>query len=57
MSGESDSVTAAGDILMRTGVALSPAFSATGFNDKVRIFPDFAARLYFFECIDSTDSE
>jgi alpha-galactosidase len=34
---------------MHTGVMLSPAFSGSGFNEKVRIFPDFAARLYFLE--------
>ena len=37
------------DTLMRTGVALRPAYAGTGFNENVRIFPDFAARLYFFE--------
>lgn len=54
MNGETESVTATGDVLMRTGVALSAAFSGTGFNDKVRVFPDFAARLYFMEAIEST---
>ncbi len=49
MSGETESVTATGDLLMHTGVALSPAFSGSGFNDKVRVFTDFAARLYFIE--------
>ncbi len=49
MDGESDSVTATGEVLMHTGVALSPAFSGTGFNDKVRVFPDFSARLYLME--------
>ena len=34
---------------MRTGVALRPAYSGTGFNENVRIFPDFAVRLYFIE--------
>ncbi len=51
MNGETDSVTASGSLLMHTGVALSPAYSGTGFNDKVRIFPDFAARLYFIEAV------
>ena len=49
MNGEKEDVTASGEILMRTGVALRPAYSGTGFNENVRIFPDFAARLYFIE--------
>ncbi len=49
MSGETENVTATGSVLMHTGVMLSPAFSGSGFNEKVRIFPDFAARLYFLE--------
>ena len=49
MNGESENFTASGDILMRTGIALRPAYAGTGFNEKVRIFPDFAARLYFIE--------
>ena len=49
MSGEVEKVTATGSVLMHTGVMLSPAFSGSGFNEKVRIFPDFAARLYFLE--------
>ena len=49
MSGEVENVTATGSVLMHTGVMLSPAFSGSGFNEKVRIFPDFAARLYFLE--------
>ena len=49
MNGENEDVTASGEILMRTGVALRPAYAGTGFNENVRIFPDFAARLYFFE--------
>ena len=51
MDGESEDVIAGGDVLMATGVALKPAFSGTGFNENVRIFPDFASRLYFIEAI------
>ena len=36
-------------MLRITGVALRPAYAGTGFNENVRIFPDFAARLYFIE--------
>ena len=49
MNGEQEDLTAAGDVLMKTGFALKPAFSGTGFNENVRVFPDFASRLYFFE--------
>ncbi len=49
MNSEKEDIIVSGEILMRTGVSLSPAFSGTGLNEKVRIFPDFAARLYFME--------
>ncbi len=49
MSGETENITATGGILMHTGVALSPAFAGTGFNENVRIFSDFSSRLYFIE--------
>lgn len=49
MNRESEDLTATGEVLMHTGVALSPAFSGTGFNENVRVFSDFSARLYFFE--------
>ena len=49
MNSENEDITATGEILMRTGVSLSPAFAGTGFNENVRIFPDFAARLYYLE--------
>ena len=49
MNSETENLTASGDILMHTGVALSPAFSGTGFNENVRVFTDFSSRLYFFE--------
>lgn len=49
MNGETENGIATGEILMSTGVALKPAFSGTGFNENVRVFPDFASRLYFIE--------
>ena len=49
MDGERERCTAKGAVFMRAGAALSPAFSGTGFDERVRVFPDFAARLYFFE--------
>ncbi|MCR5250726.1 MAG: alpha-galactosidase [Lachnospiraceae bacterium] len=38
-----------GSALMRAGLRLSPAFAGGGYNDKLRYFPDFASRMYFFE--------
>ena len=49
LKGEAEDVTATGEVLMSTGVALKPAFSGTGFNENVRVFPDFSLRMYFIE--------
>ena len=55
MNGEAEDLTASGDVLMRTGVALSPAFAGTGFNENVRVFTDFSSRLYFFEAEEESE--
>ena len=52
MGGEAEEYTAKGSVLMNAGAALSQPFSGTGFNEKVRLFPDFASRMYFIEAID-----
>lgn len=52
MNEETEDVTATGDLLMRTGVALRPAYAGTGFNENTRVFPDFASRLYYMEASD-----
>ena len=52
MGGESEDYTAKGSVLMNAGVALRQQFCGTGFNENVRLFPDFASRLYFLEAID-----
>ena len=49
MDGEKEDYKAYGDSLMEGGVMLSPKFSATGFNDKTRVYPDFSSRMYFLE--------
>ena len=49
MDGETEDYIAYGDTLMYSGVKLKQAFSATGYNENVRFFQDFAARLYFME--------
>ena len=49
MDGETEDFHAYGDTLMYGGVHVSPAFGGTGYNDKVRHYPDFASRLYFMD--------
>ncbi len=49
MDGEVEDFTVYGDVLMEAGVKLKPAFAGTGYDERVRFFPDFAARLYFME--------
>ena len=48
MGAEAESQTAKGSVFMNCGVALKPQFSGTGFNENVRVFPDFSSRMYFF---------
>jgi len=52
MGDESEEYTAKGSVLMNAGVALRQQFSGTGYNENVRLFPDFASRMYFIEAID-----
>lgn len=49
MDGEKENITAYGDTLMYGGVKLKPAFSGNGYNENVRYFQDFGARMYFME--------
>ena len=49
LPGELEDYELYGDTLMNAGIRLKQAFSATGFSDEVRHFPDFASRLYFIE--------
>ena len=49
--GETEDYTACGALLM-SGISLSPAFSGTGYNEKVRFWTDFSSRLYFMEAVD-----
>jgi len=52
MGGDAEDCTLRGDALMNAGVALKQAFSGTGLNENVRVFPDFASRLYFIEAVE-----
>ena len=51
MDGEEEDITVSGDVLMHCGVKLKQAFSGTGYNEQVRFFPDFSARMYFMNAI------
>ncbi len=52
MDGEKEDITAYGDVLMEAGISLKPAFGGTGYDDRVRFFPDFASRLYFMDKVE-----
>ena len=52
IGGEAEDYTAKGSVLMNAGVALRQPFSGTGYNENVRLFPDFSSRMYFIEAID-----
>lgn len=52
MNTESEDMTVSGSVLMSGGISLKPAFSGTGFNENVRVFPDFSSRLYFLEAVE-----
>ena len=60
MDGEKESYSLSGELLMQAGVHLCQAFAATGYNDRVRYFADFAARMYFMkalpECQDTANN-
>ncbi|MBR5637812.1 MAG: alpha-galactosidase [Pseudobutyrivibrio sp.] len=51
LPGECEDFVASGDTLNNSGVKLAQSFVGTGYNEQVRYFPDFGARLYFAEKI------
>ena len=52
MPGETEDVKTSGALLMHAGVKLAPAFAATGYDERVRFYPDFFSRLYFMEAVE-----
>ena len=56
LDGETEDYTAYGDTLMYAGVKLKQSFSATGYSEDVRLYQDFAARLYFMEEVNADDN-
>lgn len=49
MDGETEDYVLGGDVLMHAGVHLKQPYGGTGYNDQVRYFQDFGARMYFVE--------
>ncbi len=49
MPGESEDFVASGATLNNSGVKLAQSFVGTGYDERVRYFPDYGARLYFSE--------
>lgn len=54
---EEESYTAAGDLLMRAGLVLQQSFTGTGYNDAVRLMPDFSGRLYFLRATEEPEEK
>ena len=52
MDGETEDLTMYGDALIRAGVHVAQAYSATGYNGEVRHAPDFSSRLYLMRILD-----
>ena len=51
MEGEKEDCLIRGDALMEEGVHIAPAFGGTGYDNRVRFFQDFSARMYFMEAV------
>lgn len=49
LEGETEDYLLTGEELMEAGVSLCQNFSAVGWQEQVRIYPDFSARMYFIE--------
>jgi len=57
MPGETEDYTAGGAALMRGGVKLRQAYAGTGYDERVRFFPDYFSRLYFMESVTPSDED
>lgn len=54
---ESFEKTAKGAFLMQHGLVLPSRFKGTGYDETIRLMPDFSSRLYLFEEITHEDSD
>ena len=57
MESEQEDYNVYGDALMYSVVRLKQGFGATGYNEEVRFFPDFASRMYFMEAVPEAPEE
>ena len=53
LDGEKEDITACGELFENAGIYLSPAFGGTGFNEKTRVFQDYASRMYFLQSVEN----
>ena len=51
MPGEIEDNTAFGDLYNHAGVKLKQGFGGTGYNEEIRLFQDYASRLYLWEAV------
>lgn len=49
LDGEAEVYELSGSLLNKGGISLKQGFSGVGFDQQVRVFQDFASRLYFME--------
>lgn len=49
LPGEKEDYKVSGAVLMHSGIRLKGAFTGNGYNQEVRLFKDFASRMYFME--------
>ena len=49
MSGEVEDCTAYGDLFNHAGVKLKQAFGGMGYDEDIRLFQDYASRIYIWE--------
>lgn len=52
MDGEKESYRASGRLLNHAGIKLKAAFSSVGYNEQVRLFKDYASRIYLIDEVD-----
>ena len=50
---ETERYAAYGDLLMYAGIRQKQAFTGTGYNENVRLMPDFSSRVYYLRRVDA----
>lgn len=46
---ETEDYQVSGSMICKAGICLKQSYGGTGFNDRVRVYPDYASRMYFME--------